>query len=306
MIVKQRDPKDAEITHLEALLAMQLSDSQRFLVARELRFLRSGEKGEKDSAYFIDFHFGHSKNWAVIHDLRLVYQGQVAQIDHIVINRFFDMYILETKNYAYGVKITPEGEFLVYDGKRYFAMESPIEQNERHMRLLQEVIEGYHIMPTRLGIPIVPRFRSYILVSPTSRIIRPSRARFDTDMVIKSDQAFERIMKEADNVSVLSAMAKVSFSDTLVAVGSSLAKLHRPLVPNYEERFGIKGHKKPIAYGAPLSERQPAATVSDASFSCEKCGKGIPLRVVQYCWDNKHFFGGRTYCYDCQRNLQGK
>jgi hypothetical protein len=81
-----------------------------------------------------------------------------------------NIYVLETKNFHYGLKITPEGEFLVYDGKKYFAIESPIEQNERHIFLLSKAIDHYSIMPTRLGVVIPPRFVSHVLVSPTSKI----------------------------------------------------------------------------------------------------------------------------------------
>jgi hypothetical protein len=125
------DSKREEKDQLRELLGGQLSEKQRFLLERQLRNIEAGERGEKDSAYFVDFYFGKSKNWAVIHDLRIEHNGQVAQIDHLIINRSMNIYVLETKNFHYGLKITPEGEFLVYDGKKYFAIESPIEQNER-------------------------------------------------------------------------------------------------------------------------------------------------------------------------------
>ena len=48
---------------------------------REMKTIRAGVSGEKDSAYYIDFYFRNSKNWAVIHDLRLEHRGQVVQID---------------------------------------------------------------------------------------------------------------------------------------------------------------------------------------------------------------------------------
>ncbi|MGD9579199.1 MAG: nuclease-related domain-containing protein, partial [Syntrophorhabdus sp.] len=178
MIIKEMDSKSGEKEQLRELLKGQLSEKQRFLVVRQLRNIEAGERGEKDSAYFVDFYFGKSKNWAVIHDLRIEHNGQVAQIDHLVMNRFMDIYVLETKNFHYGLKITPEGEFLVHDGKKYFAIESPIEQNERHIFLLSKAIDHYNIMPTRLGVVIPPRFVSYVLVSPTSRIIRPSQSKF--------------------------------------------------------------------------------------------------------------------------------
>jgi hypothetical protein len=45
----------------------------------------------------------------VIHDHRIEHRGRVAQIDHLLINRFLDIFVLESKNYDYGVKISEEG-----------------------------------------------------------------------------------------------------------------------------------------------------------------------------------------------------
>jgi len=88
MIIKNRGSFENDIAQLKELLSLRLTDKQRFLLEREIRFLRSGEKGEKDSAYYIDYYLGRSKNWAVIHDLRLFFFGQTAQIDHVLMNRF--------------------------------------------------------------------------------------------------------------------------------------------------------------------------------------------------------------------------
>ena len=84
MIIKRMDSKEEEIAELTALLKGRLTSHQRFLMERELKAIRTGVSGEKDSAYYIDFYFRNSKNWAVIHDLRLEHRGQVAQIDQQV------------------------------------------------------------------------------------------------------------------------------------------------------------------------------------------------------------------------------
>ena len=94
MIIKKMDSKQEEIAELTALLKGKLIPYQWFLIERELKTMKSGLYGEKDSAYYIDFYFANSRNWAVIHDLRLEHKGQVGQIDHLLINRFFDMYVL--------------------------------------------------------------------------------------------------------------------------------------------------------------------------------------------------------------------
>jgi hypothetical protein len=93
MIIKRMDSKKEEIAELTALLKERVTRYQRFLIERELKAIRSGVAGEKDSAYYIDFYFRNSKNWAVTHDLRLEHNDQVAQIDHLLINRFFDIYV---------------------------------------------------------------------------------------------------------------------------------------------------------------------------------------------------------------------
>jgi hypothetical protein len=261
------DPKKEEKEQLRGLLQGQLSEKQRFLIERQLRNIEAGERGEKDSAYFIDFYFGKSANWAIIHDLRIQHEGQVAQIDHLVMNRFMDIYVLETKNFHYGLKVTPEGEFLIYNGQKYIGIESPLEQNDRHIFLLSKTIDHHGIMPTRLGVVIPPRFINYVLVSPTSRIIRPSRSKFDTSRVVQSDQAFTKIKKDTDDAGA-SAILKICSSETLEAMAKKLARLHRRTTPDFKARFGIKDRTEYV--------KQPDRIAQDKSSQgqsivCETC-----------------------------------
>jgi len=83
MIIKKMDSRQEEIAELTALLKDKLIPYQRFLIERELKAIRSGVSGEKEAAYYIDFYFKNSRNWAVIHDLRLEHESQVAQMDHL-------------------------------------------------------------------------------------------------------------------------------------------------------------------------------------------------------------------------------
>jgi hypothetical protein len=156
MIIKTMDSKQQELKELSALLAEDLSPNRRFLIERELKAMLTGVQGEEDSGYYIDFYFGNAENWAVIHDLRLEHQDQVAQIDHLLINRIFNFYVLESKNYSYGIKITSEGEFQAYYGKRHLGIPSPVEQNKRHIRLLELFLKAHDILPKRLGFTINP------------------------------------------------------------------------------------------------------------------------------------------------------
>jgi hypothetical protein len=301
MIIKQRDSKEADIAELKALLALPLQDNKKFLIDRELRLIKSGERGEKDAAYFIDFHFAQSERWAVIHDLRLEHKGRVAQIDHLLINRLFDIYILESKYFSHGVKITETGEFLVQDGIQYMAIESPIEQNKRHRIVLEEVIRNSGIMPRRLGITIRPSLHCYILVSPKSRVVRPARKRFDTSMIIKADSlttAIDERVDKINDISVWTSGVKISSLEKVLKVAEELASLHRPLKIDYAKRFGVKAprHSK-------SEEKIGAVANPSKSFYCFKCKKTITQKVARFCWDNSQRFGGRAYCFDCQKQF---
>ena len=247
MIIKKMDSKQEEIAELTVLLNRKLTPYQRFLIERELRAIRSGVSGEKDSAYYIDFYFGNSKNWAVIHDLRLEHKGQVAQIDHLLINRFFDIYALESKNYSYKLKITPEGEFQAYYGKEYIGIASPIEQNKRHIYFLDLFLKHHDILPKRMGISIRPKLKSLILVSPKSIISRPPEKQFDTSSVIKADTLRTRIDQEVGRgrnpLADLATLSKICSSSTLMETARTLAGFHKRKKIDFRAKLGLPVHK---------------------------------------------------------------
>jgi len=243
MIIKKMDSKQEELAELTALLKGRLTSDQRFLIERELEAIRTGVSGEKDSAYYIDFYFRNSKKWAVIHDLRLEHADKVAQIDHLLINRLFDIYVLESKNFSYKLKITPEGEFQAYYGKEYIGIPSPIEQNKRHIFLLDLFLKHHDILPKRMGISIRPRFKSFILLSPKSIITRPPEKKFDTSCVIKADTLRTRIEQEVDKkknpLADFAAISKFSSSAALMQTAKTLARFHKPIKMDFRARFGL-------------------------------------------------------------------
>jgi hypothetical protein len=325
MLIKERDNHESEILELQRLLACKITDRQRFLIEREIRCLNSGLRGEDNSAYYIDFRFKDSRNCAIIHDLRLEYKGFAAQIDHLLINRLLDVYVLESKNYTHGIKITPEGEFLVWNGKRPYPIESPIEQNKRHVDLLDRIFQQAGFLPTRLGVVIPPNYLSYIMVAPHSRIDRPGKEKFDTSMVIKADSLGAAIDKRIDDTSALvaiSSLAKLISQETLETFARRLVRLHRPSKIDYARKFGINVGENRSPTTPPASADgngrgtavQPksveparvgngAADVREKKGTCEKCGAAVDGKVVFYCRMNKQKFEGRILCRSCQATV---
>jgi hypothetical protein len=294
MLIKSKDPSDKAIQELETIRQIpNLAEDTHAKIEKELKTLKAGNKGEKDAAYYIDLYYRNNQNWAVIHDLRIEHNGDVAQIDHLMINRLFEFYILETKSFAYGLKITENGEFLFWNGNRYIAMQSPIEQLNRHILVLERLLKNEDILPKRLGMELRPSFKPYVLVSPTSTLIRPDRKKFNSDTVIKSDVLFKQIQNDADNVKlveVFSGLAKLISVETLIELTHRLATFHHPIAINYRAKFGIQ----------PVKEEKTNIPVTKNYF-CANCKKTISEKAAMFCFTNKKRFDGKAYCFDCQK-----
>ncbi|MCM0083161.1 NERD domain-containing protein [Geomonas sp. Red32] len=303
MIIKKADNRKSDVLELQRLLGCQIAAKQRFLIEREIKCIGSGVRGEDTSAYYIDFHLHDSRRWAVIHDLRIEDKGFVAQIDHLLINRCLDVYVLESKNYYYGIKITPESEFLAWNGKGYVGIESPIEQNRRHIRLLEKVVTKTGLLPTRLGIPMPASYHNYVLVAPTSRIDRPNAKMFDSKMVIKADALLEAIEKRVDAMGVVetfASAAKIVSWETLEGFARSLARLHRPGKIDYAKKFGVTiQDAKPAPKELPATSK--SATHSKRNTICETCGVEVESKVVYFCRMNAAKFAGKILCQPCQK-----
>ncbi len=300
------DSKQDEINELSSLLKEKITPAQRFQIERELKAIRTGVLGEEDGAYYINFFFGESKNWAVIHDLRIEYGGQTAQIDHLLMNRMFDIYVLESKNYSYKVTITPEGEWKVHSGGHYYGVPSPIEQNKRHIHLLERFFKAKEILPKRMGIGILPRLKNFILLSPKSIISRPPEKKLDTSMVIKADALRTKIDGETEEIGMAAALAsisKLSSSSTLEEVAQRLVRHHRPHKTDWRARFGLPA-KVPEGFEKPNVQNDGETGIRDSSkYFCFKCKRGISEKVAKFCFQNRPKFGGKAYCFDCQKSF---
>lgn len=230
MLIKKAEDSSQVIAALEARAGKP--GAARSGAAANLAKRKAGFKGEAESTYLINFDFADSPNWAVLHDLRLEQGSRTAQIDHLLINRWMEFFVLETKHFKDGVKINEDGEFLRWNDykKTYEGMPSPLQQNERHIAVLSDVV-GEITLPSRLGMRIAPTFHSLVLVAPSARIIRPDR--LDTSRVIKADQLKPRIWREVDGPNpvafLLKSAARLVAPETVEFVGKQLATLHRPV-----------------------------------------------------------------------------
>jgi len=308
MILKPQENSRDDIATLERLLRhSQANDLQRQQISEQIRNLRSGDRGEAEAAYEIDLHFGQSPNWMIIHDLRIEHRGFVAQIDHLMVNRLLEFWVLESKRFANGVKINEHGEFTTFFEGRPRGAPSPIEQNRRHLKLLGSVLaDGAIRLPTRLGFTIQPTLKSLVLISHGA-IGRPRIDVPGIETVIKNDQLSTTVSRALDKVGVL-ALTSLVGQATLEGVGQQMLALHRPITRRWAAQFRLPDAPLPTAQPAQVAKNPTLARRRIGSapapkpspqHRCTNCEVPVSAGVARYC-DAQPLFGGALFCMSCQ------
>ena len=326
MIIKVADEKKSQIATLEALAVRRdVSPDVRKRIEQEIRNMRAGIKGEEEAAYEIDFHFGTTKNYAVIHDLRIEVEGWVAQIDHLVIGRFLDIWVCETKNFCEGIAINEQGECSRFYNNKPSGMASPFEQNKKHIMVLGSLFKTRMVqLPTRLGFAIKPNMTSVVLVSKNARISRPKTKVAGVESIIKSDQFGSLIDRANDSDNNPLTVAKLIGADTLEKFARAIAAQHKPIAFNCAGKFGLSETSPVYAPGPEATTTQatppPWPAPADASVRgedvgsagedgnkpkkklvCATCSEPVAFNVARFCWLNKARFGENIYCRECQQ-----
>lgn len=243
---KQTDPIDQRLVELEEIHAHVSKKDKRIAkqVKGDILKLKAGHSAEQTAAYLLDKLFQESNRSILLHDLRLDLDGDIAQIDHLSINRYGFVKLYETKSFSTGIKIDDQGVFWRWDGyaKRYVEIPSPIFQSQRHEVTLRNALStiGYESL----------HFRHYVLVDYKAKLIKPKDRKFDN--VCRPDRLEEVWKKEEDNPINLHDLGaglkgvgrlfsgKALSPEQLQVFGEKLAKMHSPLQMDVWSRYGLE------------------------------------------------------------------
>ncbi|MBV5347515.1 NERD domain-containing protein [bacterium] len=325
MLLKSADDKAKRVALLEELQRSPLLDpSQKKWLRDELMRLRRGLQGERESAHYLDHYFKGGENHVVLHDLRFVIDGEVTQIDHLIINRTSHIYLLETKNYACNLVINDHGEFTAEYENARFGIPSPIEQSHRHERVLARLLERLDIVGRTQKLP---DFHHVVMLHPKATITRPSAGVFDTSDVIKADQFptwHQSFVSKIGVGGIFKAGLNMRSLDTVKEWGEKLMRQHRPAdllalpdfmrpsepakaaVPIQSKPFSnfedVKLPIQPAGNGQPLpvAVGKPADEHPAKKLICAHCGVKISYAEGKFCWNNEKRFGGLQYCREHQ------
>lgn len=331
MPLKAADDKSKRVKLLEDLQRSSSLDAfQKNWLYNELRNLKTGIQGEREAAYYIDHYFDKGENHVVLHDLRFVIDGEVTQIDHLVMGRASHFYLLETKNFGCNLIINERGEFTAEYERGRFGIPSPIEQSLRHERALRKLLERLEIggrVQKQLDIHHV------VMLHPRALIERPPAKSFDTRNVIKADQFpswHQSFVEKIGFGTVLMTGLNIRSLDTLQEWGEKLMRQHRPadllalpdfMQPKAPARFTPPAAARPAAAAVarpappvpapapapapviaprPVQAQAPAPRpvqhAAENTSICAHCGVKLVPVVSDFCLARPQRFGGLAYC----------
>lgn len=300
MILKEQDEHCRDVEVLGGLMDHPLADfaTQR-RIRQEILRIESGDLGERSAAHTLKVHFGDDPDWVVLNDVRLAGDGVVAQIDHILINRLLDIWLLESKRVVNGIEINELGEFRTFFDGQPRGMDSPIEQNNRHAAVVRRFIARRRLrFPGLLGVPRRPRLRTLVLIS-TGAIERPPTSFPGLETVIKSEQVNTVVRRAFERSNPLRALAAVS-RETLYEIGHQFLALNRPIHFDWHRKLGLDPDAMAERAAAP-----PPVPAAAAAAACAICGDGVTKGVATFCRAQVDRFAGRIFCIACQPNFQG-
>jgi len=311
MLIKSADDKSKRLKLLEDLQDSNVLDRvQREWLSKQLWNQRIGIAGERDSAHYIDNHYRDRDTHAVIHDLRIKVDDEVAQIDHLVISRGMHFYLLETKSFNGSLFINEHGEFSVkYGSDAVYGIPSPLEQSQRQANVLSKLLQRLDIGSR---IRSTPHFHHIVLVHPKAQITRPEK--FDTSHVIKADSfatwhaKFQDKLSVGDAISAIFDMRRVA---TLKELAQKIARQHKPIdlleLPDF-----MAPKKLIVLQPLPIKAQQPPSPSTINVFQpaeskkrliCKSCSAKITIQEGRFCWNNERRFGGGQYCREHQREF---
>jgi hypothetical protein len=305
MQVKGADDRTADLSVLNSLLAGPgISSAARQRLEQEIRSVRAGAVGERDAAYEIEFYFGKSTNYATIHDLRLEHDGRVAQIDHLIINRVLQIWVCESKHFVDSVSINAQGEWTRGYRAHEYGVPSPIEQNRKHVDVLDAVLRSGAVSLPRRIFTMRPDLLSLVLVSNNAVIKRPPKgSRVEgIDTVIKAERLKSGVYDTWDD-SVRTMVQRLVSTETIQRIARDLVALHRPIAFDWAAKFGVApvadGLASVAAVPGPAVPRRGSPT-DPSGKPCGRCGGSTTFAEVAFCRFNSRRFDGKAYCRPCQ------
>lgn len=282
MILKEFDSKPKSIKILESLLNKSTSEKQKALIRQDLLTLKNGYEAEKQNAYYMDYYLKDNKHVIILHDLRIEYNGESAQIDHMLITRF-GIELLESKSFTGEVTINEDNSINVKYNNKIKSFPNPLEQSKRHAKLISDFINNSLDMGKRIqilgGFPVIS---NVVLLNPKTYITNKTLPK----NFYRADSYINARRDEIDNMGVLQALKSASIMITIEKakeLAEFLISYHSPIIFDYEKKYKIsqstkKIQKDTINIPTKKENNSKKSEILSVGNPCPFCQKPLVLR----------------------------
>lgn len=161
---------------------------------------KAGEEAEKQMAFYLQRAFRKRDDCFVINDLRVIHDGDVAQIDHLVVSPF-GLFIIESKSVHGTISINQHGDWKRTYNNEVTGMPSPVLQGQEQGRILKELLRenAEQVLGKMLFGKVQKGFRycpvcTYVAISDSGIIDRG----MDVPELLKADVVSGVIVKQID------------------------------------------------------------------------------------------------------------
>lgn len=172
--------------NLSKMIEMEKTNNNKELT-RDILLMKQGLEGERNVYFELK---NSSIPMIIMHDVRIELEAQVAQFDFIVITHK-NLYSLEVKNLNGDMNISKDGEFIRIINNKEEGMFSPLSQNERHLKVLRELIKRNYF-------DITCPLKSLVVLTNSKTVLN-----FDNDYykesICRLDQLIDRIKSNEEN-----------------------------------------------------------------------------------------------------------
>lgn len=163
-------------------------------------WIRAGEEAEKQMAFYLNRAFRKRDDCFVLNDLRVVHDGDVAQMDHLIVSTF-GLFIVESKSVHGTISVDKHGGWSRTYGDKLSGMNSPVIQAQEQGKILKELLRenAEQTLGTMLFGKIQKGYRYcpvgvYVAISDTGIIERG----MDVPELYKADAVSGAIVSQLD------------------------------------------------------------------------------------------------------------
>ncbi len=228
MILKQRDANERAIEALDGRACATADPVRRAALSGAASRLRA-DTTSADACALIDEHFASSREWAVLHDLRLSVGRYAVRLNHLLVSDHLECVCVDTRYARGGLEMDPSGRWSAFGRYGARTVASPLAKAARDARMLSNLLGEGELLPRRFGVRPRASVRALVLTNPALRIgVTPGDAR-DAVGVYPSDALFPLLWEQRRR------RARNPFEraspETLQTVCARILALHRPTVP---------------------------------------------------------------------------